>query len=241
MIRTLALSFACTILAAPALAEDRHYAVEDFDRVSVEGPYVVHLVTGHMTSAVAHGARDALDRISIEVQDQVLRIRRNRSAPGGASATGAGVVTVDLVTRALRGASLSGPVRFDADNIRGPRVEFSLLGAGTLHATRVDADSLSLAMLGSGRLEVAGVARTLAVNVTGSGDLAAPGLIVNNATISSGTSGAVAVTVNGPATVANQGLGNVRIFGRAICTISGTAADQVRCGGPAPSDQRQAH
>jgi hypothetical protein len=85
-------------------------------------------------------------------------------------------------------------------------------------------------LLGSGRLEVAGTARTLAGNFQGSGDLAAPGLVAHNATLSSTTSGAVAVTVNGPATVVNNGVGNIRIFGRPVCTISGSAADQVHCG-----------
>jgi hypothetical protein len=223
-------------LSAPALAEDRHYAIEDFDRVTVEGPYIVRLVIGRTSSAVAHGSREALDRMSLDVQDQEMRIRRNRGAWTGGSTANPGIVTVDLVTRSLRSARLIGPARLDADAVRGLSVAFSVAGGGTLHATRVDAEALSLALLGAGRLEIAGAARTLAGNFQGSGDLAAPGLVARNATISSTTSGAVALTVNGPATIANEGVGNVRILGRPVCTISGSAADQVRCGG---SDERQ--
>ena len=245
MRRYLLAFLAFAALAAPAAAEDRHYAIEDFDQLSIEGPYVVHLLVGRTTSAVAHGPRDALDRMSLEVQDQVLRIRRSRSAAGsqGSAAAPPGVVTIDLVTRSLRAARLSGPVRLDADNVRGLNVEFSLLGNGTLHATRLDAEALSVALLGAGRLDLAGAARSLTANIQGSGDLAAPGLVANNATIAAGTSGAIAVTVNGPATVTNNGLGEVRIFGRAVCTRAGSAADQVRCGGPPPppSDQGKPH
>jgi hypothetical protein len=223
-------------LSAPALAEDRHYAIEDFDRVTVEGPYIVHLAIGRTSSAVAHGSREALDRMSLDVQDQEMRIRRNRGAWTGGSAANPGIVTIDLVTRSLRSARLIGPARLDADAVRGLNVAFSVAGSGTLHATRVDAEALSLALLGAGRLEIAGAARTLAGNFQGSGDLAAAGLVARNATISSTTSGAVALTVNGPATIANEGVGNVRILGRPVCTISGNAADQVRCGG---SDERQ--
>jgi len=240
MIRRLAPVLALSALAAPTFAEDRHYAIEDFDRVIAEGPYVVHLVTGRATSAVAHGSREALDRMSLDVQGQMLRIRRNRSAwtGGDASRPDPGLVTIDLVTRSVRSVRLIGPVRLDAIAVRGLRVEFSVEGSGTLRATGVDADALSLALLGSGRLEVAGAARTLAGSFQGSGDLAAPRLVAHNATISSTTSGAVAVTVNGPATVANDGVGNVRILGRPTCTISGAAADQVRCGGLDESQPR---
>ena len=242
MTRLLVPLFALSALATPAFAEDRRFAVEDFDRVIAEGPYVVRLVTGRAGSAVAHGSREALDRMSLDVQGQMLRIRRNRSAwTGGSGGADPGIVTVDLTTRSLRSARLIGPARLEADGVRGLRVELSVEGSGTLHATRVDADALSLALLGSGRIEVAGAARSLAANLQGSGDLAAPGLVAHGANISSMTSGAVAVTVNGPATVSNGGVGNVRILGRAVCTISGSAADQVRCGGPAQaSDQSQA-
>jgi hypothetical protein len=227
----LSLLLLLSALTAPALAEDRRYAIEDFDRVIVEGPYIVHLVTGRTSAAIAHGSREALDRMSLDVQDQEMRIRRNRGAWTGGSTANPGIVTVDLVTRSLRSARLIGPARLDADAVRGINVAFSVAGSGTLHATRVDAEALSLALLGSGRLDVAGAARTLAGNFQGSGDLAAPGLVARNATISSTTSGAVAVTVNGPASIANEGVGNVRILGRPVCTISGSGADQVRCGG----------
>jgi hypothetical protein len=161
----------------------------------------------------------------------MLRIRRNRSAWSGGTGADPGLVTIDLVTRSVRSVRLIGPVRFDADAVRGLSVEFSVEGSGTLHATRLNADALSLALLGSGRLDVAGAAGTVAGSFQGTGDLAAPGLVAHNATIASTTSGAVALTVNGPAAITNNGVGNVRILGRPVCTISGSAADQVRCGG----------
>ncbi len=225
-------------LAAPAFAADRHYAVEDFDRITVEGPYIVRLVTGRASAAIAHGAPLALDRMSLEVQDQVLRIRRNANA-WSASAAAAGTVTIELATRSLRGVRLAGPARFETDLVRGPNVAFAVEGAATLRASHVDVDSLSLALIGSGRLDIAGAARTLSANVQGSGDLAAPGLVARNATVAAASSGAVALTVNGPATVANDGVGAVRIYGHPVCAISGSNPDQVRCGG-VPSNQGQA-
>src|SRR5436189_5580731 len=106
MTRFLASLFGLSALAAPAFAEDRHYAIEDFDRVIAEGPYVIHLVTGRASSAVAHGSREALDRMSLDVQGQMLRIRRNRNAWAGTSGADPGTVMIDLVTRSLRSARL---------------------------------------------------------------------------------------------------------------------------------------
>jgi Putative auto-transporter adhesin, head GIN domain len=222
--------------AAPASAESRRIAVADFDRVIVEGPYIVHLVTGRPSAASAQGTRDALDRVTIDVQGQILRIRRNRNFWGGAPGADAGTVTVELATRSLRSARLIGPARLDLQGARGLAVELSVEGSGNLRAAAVDADHLSLALLGSGRLEVAGVARMLNGTFQGTGDVAASNLRAGQATVATTTSGAVAVTVNGPATVTANGLGSVRILGRPVCTLRGVAADQVQCGG---SDQGQ--
>jgi hypothetical protein len=222
--------------AAPAAAETRRIAVADFDRVIVEGPYVVHLVTGRPSAASAQGTREALDRVTIDVQGQMLRIRRNRNFWGGAPGADAGTVTVELATRSLRSARLIGPARLDLQGARGLAVELSVEGSGDLRAAGVDADHLSLALLGSGRLEAAGAARMLNGTFQGTGDIVAGALRAGQATIVTTTSGAVAVTVNGPATITANGLGNVRILGRPVCTVSGIAADQVHCGG---SDQGQ--
>ena len=225
------------VLAAPAAAEDRRYSVGDFDRVIVEGPYQVHLVTGRASAASAQGRRDALDRVAIDVQGQTLRIRRNRNAWSGAPGADPGTVTIELATRAVRSARLIGPARLDLAGARGLAVELSVEGSGDLRAAGIDADRLSLALLGSGRLEIAGLARMVNGNFQGTGDVAAMALRAGQATIATTTSGAVALTVNGPATIAANGLGDVRILGRPVCTVSGIAADQVRCGGA--SDQRQ--
>ena len=222
--------FALLALAAPAAAETRRLSVSDFDRLIVEGPYQVHLVTGRASSASATGSREALDRLSVDVQGQILRIRRNRNAWTGTQGRDAGTVTIELATRNLRSARLIGPARLEAEGLRGLAVELSVEGSGTLRATGADVERLALALLGSGRIEVAGAARALNGNFQGSGEIDATNLRAANATIATTTSGAVTLTVDGPAAIVNEGLGTIRILGRPVCTISGAAADQVRCG-----------
>ena len=57
MIRILLALLALAALAAPAAAADRRYSVTDFDRVIVEGPYVVRLVVGRTSVGDARAAR----------------------------------------------------------------------------------------------------------------------------------------------------------------------------------------
>ena len=75
-----ALALLClALVAAPASAAERRYSVTDFDRIEVDGPYVVRLTTGRASAAVATGPQGGLDRLTVEVSGQTLRIRRNRS------------------------------------------------------------------------------------------------------------------------------------------------------------------
>ncbi|HMC91878.1 MAG TPA: DUF2807 domain-containing protein, partial [Allosphingosinicella sp.] len=54
--------------AAPAAAAERSYPVTDFDRIQVEGPYEVTLVTGGASTARGSGSQAALERVTVEVQ-----------------------------------------------------------------------------------------------------------------------------------------------------------------------------
>lgn len=85
-------ALALAALAAAAPAAERRHTVTDFDRVHVEGPFEVTLATGRPSSAVVSGSPAAIERVSIEVQGRVLRIRPNRSAWGGYPGEGAGPV-----------------------------------------------------------------------------------------------------------------------------------------------------
>jgi len=236
MIRIILALVALASLATPAAAADRRYTVTDFDRVIVEGPYTVRLLVGRPSSAVARGTPTALDRVTVDVQGRTLRIRRNRQAWGGNPGADTGPVVIELTTRSLRSARLIGPASFDVDGARGLNVEFAVEGSGRLRATSLAVDNLSLGLLGSGGLELSGIARALRADFQGTGGVEATRLIAQGGTLTTNTSGNVALTVNGPITVHANGLGNIAISGRAVCTIDGPGADQVRCGGA--SDQR---
>src|SRR3546814_18205842 len=70
---------------APAQAAERRYTVTDFDRLRVDGPFVVTLATGKSPSAPAYGASRALEPVSTAVSGMTLRTRPNSSASLGKS------------------------------------------------------------------------------------------------------------------------------------------------------------
>jgi hypothetical protein len=238
MVRIMLAFLGLAALAAPAAAADRTYSVTDFDRVIVEGPYAVQLTLGAPSRAVASGTQDGLDRVTVDVQGQTLRIRRNRSAWGGAPGAVAGPVTIRLSTRTLRSARLIGPATLDMDGARGLNLELSVEGSGRIRATNIAADNLSLALLGSGGLDVAGTAKALTANVQGTGNVEGTRLISQNGRVTTTTVGTVALTINGPVTVAANGLGDIAIFGRPSCTVAGQGAAQVRFPATPASNQR---
>lgn len=237
MTRILLACLALCALAAPAAAADRVFPVSDFDRVIVEGPFRVRLVVGSATRAVASGTREGLDRVSVEVRGQTMRIRPGRGIWSGRPGADRGPVTIALTTRMLRSARTIGPARLEIEGAAGLNVEFMVEGGGTIRATGVAAENLALGLLGSGALEIAGTARSLRGQFQGTGNVEATQLAAQNATITTNTLGNVALTVNGPAAITAYGLGDVIVAGRPACTLSGPGAAQVRCG--AASDQRQ--
>lgn len=236
MIRTLlAAVIGLVALAAPASAAERRYSVTDFDRVTVEGPYVVRLVTGRPTSAMARGPQGSIEQVAIDTTGQTLRIRPNRSGWTGTPGAQQGVVEITLSTRTLRSARVIGAGRLDIEGAQGLRIDLGLEGSGRLAVTNVRADNLYLALRGAGRLEISGRAESAYADILGSGDLDGTALASENATLTTGTSGTVSLGVSRSAQVTANGVGEVTILGRPACTVRGPSAGQVRCG----SDQRQ--
>jgi hypothetical protein len=228
MIRT-AVSLIAFTVAAPALAAERRYAVTDFDRIQVDGPYQVTLVTGRSSSAIASGDQAALERVSVEVQGKVLRIRPNRSAWGG-PAGGTGPVRIAVTTQDLRGATVIGSGGIEIDRARAMRFDANLSGSGRIAIRAVEVDTLGLGLLGGGKLLLGGKAKSLRATISGSGDLEAAGLRVEDADLKADTSGTISLAVGRAAKIQATGAGDVTVTGRPACTVKQTGAGRVTCG-----------
>ena len=174
------------MLAAPARGAERTYSVTDFDRIQVEGPYVVRVVSGRPRRGARqrHGrrARPADDRrpepdAAHPSQPVLYRRQSGRAGRAGDDRRSP--------RASLRPARLIGPGSLDIDRDPGPARRSDRRGRGPAPAASVAADTLNLGLLGAGRLELAGTAGTLRADVQGSGDLEAARLTAQNATITS--------------------------------------------------------
>ena len=232
MTRTLLVAaplLAC-LAAAPAAAAERTYSITDFDRVQVEGPYEVILVTGATASARASGSEAALERVTVEVQSGLLKVHANRSGWGGYPGADTGPVRILVSTRDLRAGTVIGAGTLRIDRLRGLRADLSVSGSGRIEAARVEADVLNLGIIGSGRIAAAGAAKQVRATVQGSADLAAPALAADDLVLNAETAGNVAIAARRTAKVKSGGSGRVEIGGSPACTVTATGAGPVRCG-----------
>jgi hypothetical protein len=228
---TRTLFFAALLAAsAPAVAAERTYSVTDFDRIQVEGPYEVVVASGGTASAHATGSTAALERVTIEVQSGVLKVRANRSAWGGYPGDAAGPVRIAVSTRDLRGATVIGAGTLRIDRVRGLRADLSVSGSGRIDIARVEADTLNLGIIGSGRIAATGSAKQVRATVQGSADLAAGALVADDLVLNAETAGNIAIAARRTAKVKSSGSGLVEVSGSAACTVTSLGAGQVRCG-----------
>lgn len=216
--------------AGAGQAAERRYPVTDFERIEVDGPYSVRLTTGRNSLAVATGPRAGLDRLTVEVNGQTLRIRRNRNGWTGTPGGQQGQVEILVTARALRGARIIGPGRLEIDRLSGMRADVGVEGSGELVIGWIATDVLNLRMIGSGRLEARGRTRQLNAVFDGSGNVEAGQLVAQDAVVATTSFGTVALNAARTARITANGRGEVTVAGRPACTLLGPSADLVRCG-----------
>ncbi|WP_136163503.1 GIN domain-containing protein [Sphingomonas flavalba] len=229
-----ALLIAALSAAAPAAAAERTIGITSFDRILVEGPYAVSVVTGRAVSARATGALRGLDGLSLSVDGTTLRVRTSGGAWGGYPGEAAGPVRLALTTPALTVARVLGSGALTVDAMRGARVSLGVEGAGTLAVARIDADRADLALAGSGSLTAAGTVKAANAVVRGNGLLDAGRLAANDITVNSQGGGQVTARAGHAATVAANGTGDVTILGAPACTVQHQGSGTVRCGDAPP-------
>jgi putative autotransporter adhesin-like protein len=233
MIARAVIAVAALSLAFPAAAERRGYSVTGFDRIQIQGPFVVRLTTGRGSSAYAEGDNRAINEISVEVMGNTLRVRRNLSSnwggyPGDRETQSA---ILYLTTHELEQATVIGTGDLEIDRMEGGRLVVSLGGNGRLAVGEIEADHVALAVTGAGIMEVGGHAETGQVTVQGPGTVSASGLVIENLTVNLNGPGSIEVAAEREADVTSVGNGFVTILGNAACTDHSVGSGQVSCGG----------
>lgn len=233
MIRAPHLAFAALLplvaACSPATAATRSYGVTSFDRIRVTGPFDVQVHVGGSPSAHATGPQEAIDRLSVEQNGNVLVVKPLPGGWGGWPMGFHGKLVVEITTPSLNNATLAGSGNVAIDRVKGDQLDLALSGSGNLSIAAVDVTRLNATMTGSGDLSIAGHAAEAKAMLTGSGDLKADQLATDIADVRLIGSGDLSIGARRNAKVNLAGSGDVRIAGPATCSITRTGSGDVHC------------
>lgn len=231
MLRPL-LGLALIALALPASAADRSYTVTGFDRVRVEGPFDVRVTVGNAgQSAKASGSADVLANLNIEVQGTTLVVRKGSGGWGERGAVSGPAPVITLVTSSLRTVSVIGGGKLAASGaLRGQKLDFQITGAGSIDARGIDSDELSVAVIGTGNVALAGKSNRARLLTNGSGTIMALPLTVSDLVVRLDGPGETQATARYTADLTSTGLGRIVVAGNAKCTAKAQAGGPILCG-----------
>lgn len=218
-------------LAAAAPAAERKLFVSTFDRLRVDGPFQVVVVTGGSPRGSIAGDPRQLDGVDVRQEGRTVHVRRSvgkwqeqpRAAPTQP-------VVVTLATPSLAAAYLIGPGAIGVTGMKGARIDLSVAGTGGIAVTGADAAELNATTIGNGRITVAGRAGKARLLVNGAGGVQADRLETDELTVRLDGPGEVAARARYTADLTNTGLGRIAVGGAAKCTVKAAAGGPVTCG-----------
>lgn len=208
----------------------RNFAVGDFTKIAVAGPYDVRVVTGGKPGVSATGPQNILDRMVVEVDGESLEIHPERKGLTDRVSFGKHApVIVQVTTAALAGAAIAGSGDINVDKITGDSFDGKIAGSGSLTLGAVDLKALTISIGGSGDVRGQGKAARADYRIAGSGDIQLPNVQTNDLEVSIAGSGNVAAHASGTAKVNIVGSGDVRVTGGAKCDVSKAGSGDVVC------------
>ena len=229
-LRLAAIAAAALLLSGAATAAEKRYGLTSFEAIEVGADVDVEVVTRAPVSAVATGSTDALDRLTLETRDGRLVIGEKKYAGDENRRTSPGPVTIRVNAANLRAATLAGAGALRIDRLRGARVTIGLRGPGRVSVDAIDADRLSVAMIGNGTMTLAGKAKQGQMTLSGAGVVDAGKLTVDDLVSDSEGAGDHILNAIRTAAVTTRGVGKTVVLGRPACTVRNLGSGTVSCG-----------
>jgi len=217
--RTFLFAAALIAIGAPVGAETRNFGITSFEKVRVDGPFRVHLVTGVAPFATATGPAAALDRVAIEVRGNTLVVHNNLDSWGGYPGRDAGPVEVSLGTHDLSAAWLNGSGMLSIDRIRGLSFDLSVQGSGAGDIGHAAVDQLNISVVGTASARLAGQADKMTAVIRGISNLDASGLAAKDATLGADGAATISARISNSVTIDATGPATVRLTGGPSCTL----------------------
>lgn len=218
-VRLPALALATLALASQAAAADRNFTVTGFDRIRIDGPFMVRVATGVAPSAKATGSPAAINGVSVEVQGQTLVVRKSPGNWGGFPGESPGPVEISVGTHELSKAWLNGAGRLAIDKVKGQTFELAVQGPGSISVGRLSVDQLKAGLSGSGSAAVGGTAAMVTAIARGTSTFDGSGLTAKDVTIGADGGSVVRLTATNTAKIDSLGTAMVELSGGPACTI----------------------
>lgn len=216
--------------AQPLGLTTKRFGLTSFEAVQIEGNMTVEITPSHSISATAEGSRDAIETLSMEVNNRRLVIRQRTEGPYGAPRMGQGPIRIRLTAQNLNAITLAGSGVVRADGLRGPTVRFALDGAGSLSATVPAGTEIFARAIGSGSIILSGRGQRLTASTNGSGGIDASALTVRNLDVQAVGSGASRFAATGTARISAMGTTSITVTGNPQCTVQNSGAGSIDCG-----------
>ncbi|WP_257548019.1 head GIN domain-containing protein [Sphingopyxis sp. DBS4] len=228
--RLAAVAAAALLLSGAATAAEKRYGLTSFETIEIGTDVDVEVVTRAPVSAVATGSTDALDRLTLETRDGRLVIGEKKYAGDENRRTPPGPVMIRINAANLRAATLAGAGSLRIDRLKGARVTIGLRGPGRVSVDAIDADRLSVAMIGNGTMTLAGKAKQGQMTLSGAGVVDAGRLSVDDLVSDSEGAGDHILNAVKTAAVTTRGVGKTVVLGRPACTVRNLGSGTVSCG-----------
>ncbi len=214
--------------AVQADAATRNFGVSGFERIRVDGPYRVKIVTGVAPFVKATASSGtALDGLAIEVLGRTLVIRNSRSSWGGYPGESAGPVEISIGTHELTAAWINGSGTLEIDKLRSFAFDLAVQGSGAARIASVEVDQFKVSVSGTAAVSLTGTAKKLTATVLGVSMIQATELSSKDATFSVNGPGTIRATVTETAKVTVQGPSTVDLAGSPACTVKASGSANV--------------
>lgn len=188
------------------------------------GPDEVRVTPGDKLAIRVEGDAATTDALRFTLKDGTLGILRKDKLFTDGDRTAVIAVTMP----APRTVTMAGSGRIVAPTLASA-AKVHILGSGTIEATALTGDSLDLTIAGSGNFRAAGKVRALKLSIAGSGSAAMGALRIETAKLSIAGSGNAAFASDGAVNASIMGSGEVRVTGRARCTVSALGSGKLVC------------
>lgn len=216
------------LLPAPAQAAERVWAIGSVERLRVEAPVEVRVVTGGGNGVSARGDdAKALATLDVTVSGGTLVVRRPGARLAAPDTTH---MVVTVRTPRLEGAALYAAATVTVDAMKGDRVALSVTGGGQLAVARVAATELVATLAGDGAMALAGRSADTRLVANGDGTIDAAALIADRLDIQALDRVQVTAAARDGARINAIGDAAVTVSGRPACSVRRSGAARVSCG-----------